>query len=41
MRDMIEKTISISGMVIEVISDDGERWECRNITTQESLFIDK
>jgi hypothetical protein len=25
MRDMIEKTISISGMVIEVISDDGER----------------
>jgi hypothetical protein len=41
MRDMIEKTISISGMVIEITPDDGERWECRNITTQESLFIDK
>ena len=41
MRDMIGKTISISGMVIEIISDAGERWECRNITTQEALFIDK
>lgn len=41
MREMIGKKISISGMVIEIISDDGERWECRNITTKEALFIDK
>ncbi|MGB5561022.1 MAG: hypothetical protein WBM71_02445 [Sedimenticolaceae bacterium] len=41
MRDMIGRTISISGMAIEIISDDGERWKCRNITTQEALFIDK
>ena len=31
----------ISGMTIEVISDDDERWECRNITTKEKVFIKK
>jgi hypothetical protein len=27
-------------MAIEIISDD-ERWECRNITTKETVFIKK
>ena len=28
-------------MVIEVISDNDEKWECRNITTKEIIFIKK
>jgi len=38
---MIGKKVIISGMSIEIISDDDERWECRNITTQETVFIKK
>lgn len=28
-------------MAIEVVSDNDERWECRNITTKEIIFIKK
>jgi len=28
-------------MAIEIVSDDGERWEARNITTKETVFINK
>ena len=38
---MIGKKIMISGMVIEIISDNVERWECRNITTKETMFLKK
>ena len=38
---MIGKKIMISGMVIEIVSDDDERWEARNITTKETVFINK
>lgn len=31
----------ISGMTIEIVSDAGERWETRNITTREKVFFDK
>ena len=31
----------ISGMTIEIVSDDGERWETRNITTRDIVFFDK
>lgn len=31
----------ISGMTIEIVSDDGEKWETRNVTTKESVFFDK
>lgn len=31
----------ISGMTIEIISDDGARYETRNITTREIVFFDK
>ena len=39
--NMIGKTIRIAGMDIEVISDEGGEWECRNITTREALFMEK
>lgn len=38
---MIGKKFMISGMTIEIISDDGERWETRNITTKGTVFINK
>ncbi|MFC1589797.1 hypothetical protein ACFL3P_05970 [Pseudomonadota bacterium] len=28
-------------MTIEIVSDDGERWETRNTTTRETVYIDK
>ena len=37
----IGKKFIISGMTIEIVSDDGERWETRNITTKEIVFFDK
>jgi len=41
MENMIGKKLMISGMTIEIISDDSERWETRNITTKEIVFFDK
>jgi|LGVF01.2.fsa_nt_gb hypothetical protein len=41
MENMIGKKFMISGMVIEIVSDDGDRWETRNITTKESIFMNK
>lgn len=41
MDNMIGKKIMISGMAIEIISDDDETWECLNITTKETVFINK
>jgi len=35
------KKFVISGMKIEIIADDGERWEARNITTRETVFLNK
>jgi len=31
----------ISGMTIEIVSDAGDRWETRNITTKKIVFLDK
>jgi hypothetical protein len=39
--EMIGKKIIISGMTIEVVSDVGESWETRNITTRETVFFKK
>ena len=41
MDNMIGKKVMISGMAIEVVSDNDERWGCRNITTKEIIFIKK
>jgi len=38
---MIGKKFMISGMSIEIVSDDGDRWETRNLTTKETIFMDK
>jgi len=35
------KKFIISGMTVEIISDAGERWETRNITTKDIVFFDK
>ena len=41
MNNMIGKKIMISGMAIEIVSDADDKWEVRNITTQETLLMDK
>lgn len=38
---MIGKKFMISGMVIEVVSDDGERWKTLNNTTRETVYFNK
>ena len=37
----VGQKFTISGMTIEIISDAGEQWETRNITTREIVFFDK
>lgn len=41
MIDLEGKRIHIAGMILDVVSDAGERWECRNVTTRETIFMDK
>ena len=41
MDTMIGKKIILTGMNIEIVSDAGDRWEARNATTKETVFIDK
>lgn len=38
---MIGKKFAISGMTIEVIAEQDEKWQVRNLTTQETLWFDK
>jgi hypothetical protein len=38
---LIGKRIVIAGMTIEVIAEDGERYETRNFTTHETVFFNK
>ncbi|MCP5413373.1 MAG: hypothetical protein H6961_01945 [Chromatiaceae bacterium] len=38
---MIGKKIRIAGMLIEIVSDDGENWSCRNVTMGEPLVMKK
>jgi hypothetical protein len=38
---MIGKIFVISGMRIEVVADASDKWETRNITTNETVFFDK
>lgn len=41
MDKMIGKKFMISGMAIEIVSDDGERWQTQNITTKQTVFFNK
>lgn len=38
---MIGKKFMIAGMTLEIVADDGARWEARNITTRETVHITK
>jgi len=38
---MIGKKIKISGMVLQIVADAGDRWETRNTTTRETIFMEK
>lgn len=41
MNNMMGKKYIISGMRIEIVADNGEKWETRNITTRETVYFDK
>lgn len=41
MKDLTGKQFAISGMTIEVLSDAGEQWVVRNVTTRDILKMGK
>ena len=41
MKNILGKKFIISGMTIEVVADDGERYEALNTTTKETVFMEK
>jgi len=41
MNEMVGKQFLISGMTIEIVSDDGENWETRNKTTNDTVLFKK
>ncbi len=38
---MVGKKFNIAGMIIEIISDEGDKWNTRNITTKETVLFNK
>lgn len=40
-KDLTGKRFHIAGMALEVVADDGDRWQTRNLTTQATVFFDK
>jgi hypothetical protein len=41
MKDLVGKRFAISGMTIEVLSDQGDKYQVRNVTTRDILEMDK
>ncbi|MDH5600551.1 MAG: hypothetical protein OEY78_04515 [Gammaproteobacteria bacterium] len=41
MENMTGKKFILSGMTLEVVSDAGDKWEMCNITTKETIFMEK
>lgn len=41
MKNLIGKKFNISGMTIEIIADNGETWQTRNLTTGETVSMNK
>ena len=41
MKNIVGKKFIISGMTIEVVADNGERYETLNTTTKETVFMEK
>lgn len=40
-ESMFGKKFSITGMTLEVVSDEGDKWKLRNVTTNEIILMDK
>lgn len=38
---MMGKKFIITGMKIEILVDEGDKWRTRNITTNETVLLDK
>lgn len=38
---MIGKKFIISGMLMEVVAEEGEQWQLRNHTTNQTILMDK
>jgi len=41
MKNIVGKKFEISGMIIEVISDEGDSWVTLNTTTRETVHFNK
>jgi len=39
--NIIGKTYLVSGMKLEILAEDGDTWQTRNITTGEMVLFDK
>ena len=40
-ENRLGKQYQIAGMVLEIIADEGEQWRLRNLTTQQTILMDK
>lgn len=38
---MIGKKLEISGMIVEITSEKGEKWLTRNLTTGQQVYFEK
>ena len=41
MNNLVGKVFTISGMVIEVVAEEDDRWVARNTTTNETVYFKK
>jgi hypothetical protein len=41
MDNMVGRKFMISGMAIVIVADAGDRWETHNLTTRETVFMNK
>lgn len=41
MNSILGKNFTISGMVIKIVSEESDKWETRNVTTNETIFFKK
>ena len=41
MKDIVGKRFAISGMTIDVLSDEGDKYQVRNLTTRDIIELDK
>ncbi len=41
MQELVGKQFSISGMIIEVLDEESDKFRTRNITTGDIVYLDK